>query len=136
VKYVFIFLSALCGTAALIGIPCLKETYAPVVRLAQEKRSSDFEKLVEALAPMNQSMWHTLWLNFSRPVILLTHSFICFILSLYLAMSVSGDFHLTLLVIQTVFRIYDINLLMFTTFSSLFADIYNLSQSNDGLVFI
>ncbi|KIM71778.1 hypothetical protein PILCRDRAFT_16737 [Piloderma croceum F 1598] len=136
VKYVFVFLSALCGAAALIGIPCLKETYAPVVRLAQAKRSSDFEKLVEALAPKNRSMWHTLWLNLSRPVILLTRSFICFILSLYLAMSVSGVFHLALLVIQTGFRVYGINLLMFATFSSLFTDIYKFSQSSDGLVFI
>ena len=43
--------------------------------------------------------WRFVWINLSRPVILLTCSFICFILSLYMAL------------------IYGIYYLMFATFS-------------------
>ena len=87
VKYIFVIASALCGTAGLIGIPFLKETYAPVVRLALAETPSDPEKVIDTLAPKNgESLWDTLWLNLSRPVMLLTRSFICFILSLYFAM--------------------------------------------------
>jgi MFS family permease len=82
VKYIFIIPSVLCGVAALIGIPCLKETYAPVIRLDQAKRSSDYGKEAQT---KNESIWHILWLNLSRPLVLLTRCFICFILSLYLA---------------------------------------------------
>jgi MFS family permease len=86
VKYVFIVMSALCGIAALICIPCLKETYAPVIRSRLATTCSDSEKVYQALPPKKESIWHILWLNLSRPVILLSHSFICFILSLYLAL--------------------------------------------------
>jgi hypothetical protein len=79
VKYIFIVMSALCGVAALIGIPCLKETYAPVIR-------SDSKETYQILPKRKESIWHILWLNLSRPIILLSHSFICFILSLYLAL--------------------------------------------------
>jgi MFS family permease len=84
-KYVFIIISALCGLAALIGIPFLRETYAPVIRL-RLARSSNLEKATQTFAPENQSIGRIMWLNLSRPVTLLTRSFICFILSLYLAM--------------------------------------------------
>jgi len=84
-KYVFIITSALCGLAALIGIPFLRETYAPVIRL-KLARSSNLEKMTQTLTPENQSIRGIMWLNLSRPVTLLTRSFICFILSLYLAM--------------------------------------------------
>src|ERR1700691_585210 len=85
-KYVFIVMSALCGLAALICIPFLRETYAPVIRLKLTSTSSIPEKAAQTHIPKNQSIWRILWLNLSRPVILLSHSFICFILSLYLAM--------------------------------------------------
>jgi len=83
-KYVFIITSALCGLAALIGIPFLRETYAPVIRL-RLARSSHL-KMPQTFTPENQSIRRIMWLNLSRPVTLLTRSFICFILSLYLAM--------------------------------------------------
>jgi hypothetical protein len=86
VKYIFIVMSALCGAAALICIPCLKETYAPVIRSHLTTKYSDSEKVYQTLPPKKESIWHILWLNLSRPVMLLSHSFICFILSLYLAL--------------------------------------------------
>jgi len=87
-KYVFIVTSISCGVAALVGIPFLRETYAPVIRLNMAKRTSDSEKGMAAqkITPIDESIWHILWLNLSRPIILLTRSFICFILSLYLAL--------------------------------------------------
>jgi hypothetical protein len=92
-KYVFIAMSMLCGTAALIGIPFLRETYAPVIRSRLAKKTSDLEKPPQTLMTKDESIWKTLWLNLSRPGILLTHSFICFIFSLYLAMRVFAVFN-------------------------------------------
>lgn len=86
VKYVFVAMSMACGVAALVGIPFLRETYAPAIRLRLPKRSSDLDKTAPTLTVKNESIWHILRLNLSRPIVLLTHSYICFILSLYLAM--------------------------------------------------
>jgi len=81
----------------------MRETYAPVVRMRYEKASGDPEKAKNArrhLGPEVQlGQWKFLWINLSRPVILLTHSLICFVLSLYMAL------------------IYGIYYLMFATFS-------------------
>jgi MFS family permease len=85
-KYVFIAMSMSCGAAAVIGIPFLRETYAPVIRSRVAKKTSNLEKAPQTLMTKDESIWKTLWLNLSRPAILLTHSFICFIFSLYLAM--------------------------------------------------
>ena len=85
-KYVFIAMSMSCGAAAVIGIPFLRETYAPVIRSHLAKKASDLEKMPQTLMTQDESIWKTLWLNLSRPAILLTHSFICFIFSLYLAL--------------------------------------------------
>lgn len=89
VRYVFIVISGLCGIAALIGIPLLKETYAPTIRLRIARQSADPEKAAAqhpTLVAEHGSKWHILWLNLSRPAMMLTHSFICFILSLYMAL--------------------------------------------------
>lgn len=65
--------------------------------------SGDPEKARNAryhLGPEVQlGQWKFLWINLSRPVMLLTHSLICFVLSLYVAF------------------IYGIYYLMFATFS-------------------
>lgn len=86
VKYIFIVLGGLCGLASFIGIPFLPETYVPVIRMNLAKKSSDPEKAALALTPKKESLGHLLWFNLSRPFILITHSFICFILGLYPAM--------------------------------------------------
>ena len=81
----------------------MDETYAPVVRMRYDKASGDPEKALNArrhLGPDVQlGQWKFLWINLSRPIILLTRSFICFILNLYMAL------------------IYGIYYLMFATFS-------------------
>jgi hypothetical protein len=81
----------------------MDETYAPVIRMKCDLVSGDPEKARDArrhLGPDVQlGRWRFLWINLSRPVVLLTHSFICFVLSLYMAL------------------IYSIYYLMFATFS-------------------
>ena len=92
-KWVFIIIACLCAVASVIGIPILRETYAPIVRLRLANKSADPEKLEAAkkhpaLVAAHRSKLNILWINLSRPAILLTRSFICFILSLYMAMCV------------------------------------------------
>jgi len=118
IKYLFLIMGGLCGVASLIGIPCLNETYPPVIRLNQAKRASGTDNVTWTHSHANEPTWHILWVNLSRPVRLLFGSFICFILSLYLAM------------------VYGINLLIIATFAKLFTDIYHFSTVGRGLVFI
>lgn len=83
----------------------MDETYAPVLRMKQDLVSDDPVKVRDArrhLGPEVQlGRWAYLWTNLSRPVVLLTRSFICFVLSLYMAL------------------IYGIYYLMFATFSGM-----------------
>ncbi|KAI0347386.1 multidrug resistance protein 4 [Trametopsis cervina] len=120
-KYVFIVISALCGLSAILGIPLLRETYAPVIRLRIAKHSEDPEKAAKAhphLVQNHGGKWHLIWINLERPVILLTKSLVCFVLSLYMAF------------------MYGIYYLMFTTFPILFTDIYGFSAGIAGLCYI
>ena len=90
-KWVFIIIACLCAVASVIGIPILRETYAPIIRLRLANKSADPEKAAKehpALVAAHGSKLNILWMNLSRPAILLTRSFICFILSLYMAMCV------------------------------------------------
>ena len=94
-KYVFIVISGLCGIAAAIGIPFLRETYAPVIRLRLALKSADPEAAARShphLVQNHGGKWHLIWVNLHRPFILLTQSFVCFVLSLYMALSVSLAF--------------------------------------------
>ena len=89
VLYVFYVIAAISGAAAIIGIPLMKETYAPVIRLRLYDMALDPEKIAEGhpvLTAHHMDKWAYLWVNLKRPAILLTRSFICFILSLYMAL--------------------------------------------------
>lgn len=88
-KYVFIVIAALSAIAAAIGIPFLKETYAPVIRLRIANQSADPEAAAKShphLVQNHGSKWHLIWVNLHRPFVLFTRSFVCFILSLYMAL--------------------------------------------------
>ncbi|KAJ3554503.1 hypothetical protein NM688_g3076 [Phlebia brevispora] len=120
-KYIFIVIAATCGVASACGIPFLRETYAPVIRLRIAQRSADPEKAAKAhphLVHNHGGKLHLIWINLSRPFILLTQSFVCFVLSLYMAF------------------MYGIYYLMFTTFPSLFSDVYGFSPGIAGLCYI
>ncbi|KAE9388907.1 multidrug resistance protein 4 [Gymnopus androsaceus JB14] len=118
-KYVFIIIAGLCGLSLVVGIPLLKETYAPIIRLRRARAEGDVEKAKHFHGPMSElSKWQYLWLNLARPAILLTRSFICFMLSLYMAF------------------MYGIYYLMFTTFPELFSDVYGFDTGIGGLVYL
>ncbi|KAG1817711.1 multidrug resistance protein 4 [Suillus subaureus] len=121
IQYDFYVVVAMCGVAAVIGIPFLRESYAPVIRLRRQKMTRDVEKPTEkypVLTAPHMNKWLYLWINLKRPVILLTRSFICFILSLYVAL------------------IYGIYYLMFATFPTLFSEVYHFDIGIGGLAYI
>ncbi|EPT02765.1 hypothetical protein FOMPIDRAFT_1022680 [Fomitopsis schrenkii] len=120
-KYVFVVIAALCGVGAVAGIPFLRETYHPIIRLRRAKRTGDAEEAAKAhphLVEEHGSKLHRLYVDLSRPFILLTRSYVCFLLSLYMAL------------------IYGIYYLMFTTFPDLFTGIYHFSIGVSGLAYI
>ncbi|CAK5262918.1 unnamed protein product [Mycena citricolor] len=121
VKYVFVLLAGLQALAAITGIPILQETYSPYIRLKLAKQSPDPEKAAAAHPALTQehtSLAHYLWINVSRPAIMLFCSMICFLLSLYMAF------------------MYGIYYLMFTVFSNLFTDTYGFNTGTNGLTYI
>ncbi|KAK7060842.1 hypothetical protein VNI00_000575 [Paramarasmius palmivorus] len=120
IKYVFIVIASCCGLASLVGIPFLRETYAPVIRRKKAMRIQDPEKRLSSTAAPHGDLTKSqyLWINLTRPVVLLTRSFICFILSLYMAF------------------IYGIYYLMFATFANLFHETYGFGAGIGGLVYL
>ncbi|KAF8577723.1 multidrug resistance protein 4 [Ramaria rubella] len=128
-RYIFVLLAALAGFCALVGIPFLRETYAPVIRARKAKRLAfDVEATVleqpgkelfgGAAQPAKPSTKEVLRTNLTRPVVLLTTSFICFILSLYMAL------------------VYGFLYLLFTTFPELFAETYGWGPGISGLAYL
>ncbi|KAG2132064.1 major facilitator superfamily domain-containing protein [Suillus clintonianus] len=121
IKYDFYVVVAMCAIAAVLGIPLLRESYAPVIRLRRGKMATDPEKIVAghpALTAHHVGKWAYLWINLKRPVILLARSLICFMLSLYMAL------------------MYGIYYLMFATFPDLFSGVYHFSTGVSGLAYI
>ncbi|KAL0570705.1 hypothetical protein V5O48_011256 [Marasmius crinis-equi] len=120
IKWVFIVIAAACGVASLFAIPLLRETYAPVLKKRKAKKMDpeNGTRVTPSMPGGNTSKLYYLWLNLSRPAVLLTRSFICFILSLYMAF------------------IYGIYYLMFATFAKLFKDNYDFDAGIGGLVYL
>lgn len=83
-------LIVVCAVASIVGIPLLRETYAPVIRQRLAAKSGDPEKATStSIHPailQEHGRLYYLWINLSRPVVLLFRSLICFLLSLYLAL--------------------------------------------------
>ncbi|KAJ8081638.1 hypothetical protein PM082_007484 [Marasmius tenuissimus] len=87
IKWVFVTIAGACGVASLVGIPLLRETYAPVIRRHRTMRNGSPEKAFQQAGLLQDvGKWEYLWINLSRPIMLLCKSFICFILSLYMAL--------------------------------------------------
>ncbi|KAF5311123.1 hypothetical protein D9619_008078 [Psilocybe cf. subviscida] len=121
IKWVFIIIAITCGACGALGIPLLRETYGPVIRLRRAAKSEDPERSARAhphLLQEHGSKLHVLWINLSRPIYLLSHSLICFILSLYMAF------------------MYGIFYLMFTTFAEFFATTYGFTPGIGGLAYL
>ncbi|KAI9056554.1 multidrug resistance protein 4 [Trametes sanguinea] len=120
-KYIFVVVAGLCFIAAVLGIPFLRETYHPVIRLRRAKKAADPEKAAKAhphLIAEHGSKIHRLWVDMTRPFILLTRSIICFLLSAYMAL------------------MYGIYYLMFAVFPDIFTGIYGFSIGVGGLAYI
>ncbi|KZV69849.1 multidrug resistance protein 4 [Peniophora sp. CONT] len=121
-KYCFILVGCLSSAAGILGVPLLRESYAPVIRLRLAKGMSPEEAmrrhphLQEAHDPSKK--WAIMRENLERPFILLTRSLICFALSLYMAL------------------VYGIYYLMFATFPELFASVYGFSSGSTGLTYL
>ncbi|KAJ7033665.1 major facilitator superfamily domain-containing protein [Mycena alexandri] len=120
IKYVYFTLAGVTTLASLIGIPFLRETYAPLLKLrVMSLCPLDPEKVPRGAEGINPpcGKLHHLWINFSRPLMLLSHSFICFILSLYMAF------------------MYGIYYLFFTTLNGFFTATYGFSTGITGLMY-
>ncbi|KAJ3571950.1 hypothetical protein NP233_g3420 [Leucocoprinus birnbaumii] len=120
VKWVFIVIACVCGFASVVGIPLLRETYAPVLR-RRKLLSADPEKVskVDPSLPQPEgSLLYVLWINLERPFILLFRSLVCFMLSLYMAFQ------------------YGIFYLMFSTFAEFFSATYGFSPGIGGLAYL
>ena len=88
-RYIFIVIAGLSFIAAALGIPFLRETYHPVIRLRRAKKAADPEtaaKLHPHLVEEHGGKAHRLWVDMTRPFILLTRSIVCFLLSAYMAL--------------------------------------------------
>ncbi|KAI1796256.1 MFS general substrate transporter [Ganoderma leucocontextum] len=112
-RYIFVVIAGLCLIAAVLGIPFLQETYHPVIRLRRAKTSADPEtasRLHPHLVQEHSGGLHRLWVDMTRPFMLLTRSIICFLLSIYY--------------------------LMFAVFPEVFSGIYGFSTGAGGLAYI
>jgi MFS family permease len=121
VKYVFIVIAALGGIGSLVGIPFLKETYAPVIQYSIAKKAGNTEKMVRLRRIQMGGAKNTaayIWVNISRPFIYLARSLVCFLFALYLAI------------------LYGIYYLMFTTFAAFFGSTYGFSPGMGGLTYL
>ncbi|KAG1741322.1 multidrug resistance protein 4 [Suillus lakei] len=118
IQYVFYVIVATCGVAAVLGILLMRESYAPVIRLRREKTYLELENTATTHPAFTMNKWAYLWINLKRPIMIMTGSFICFILSLYMAL------------------MYGIYYLMFTTFPDVFSNVYHFSIGTGGLPYI
>ncbi|KAG2367001.1 multidrug resistance protein 4 [Suillus spraguei] len=128
IQYDFYIVAAISGVAAVLGIPFLRESYAPVIRFRRQRMPRDLEKAAgrrPVLTAPHMNKWVYLWINLKRPVIILTRSFICFILSLYMALLYCE--------LKSILGIY---YLMFTTFPDLFSEVYHFNVGIVGLTYI
>ncbi|KAF8512601.1 multidrug resistance protein 4 [Hysterangium stoloniferum] len=117
-RYIFVTLAGLAGLSAAVGIPVFRETYAPVIQEAKAKRLAFNVEATVLERKGNDLTKEVLKGSLTRPIILLTRSFICFILSMYMAMT------------------YGYLYLLLTTFPDLFAKNYGWGLGISGLAYL
>ncbi|KAF5381298.1 hypothetical protein D9615_008391 [Tricholomella constricta] len=118
IKWVFIVIAILCGLSGVVGIPILKETYGPVIRMRRAKGDPEALARITRVTTVHENKAAFLWENLTRPLVMLSRSFICFILSLYMAF------------------LYGIYYLMFATFAQLFRSTYGFKTGVGGLAYL
>ncbi|KAG6916742.1 hypothetical protein DXG01_005562 [Tephrocybe rancida] len=121
IKWVFVVIAAVCAVASLLGIPFLRETYAPVLRYRKAIASGDPARIAKthsALVKGTEGRLAFMWMSFSRPLTILFTSLTCLVLSLYLAF-MAGIYYL-----------------MFVTFASFFGATYGFGPGIGGLTYL
>ncbi|KAH7105917.1 MFS general substrate transporter [Auriculariales sp. MPI-PUGE-AT-0066] len=122
-KYIFVTVSVLAAVAMLIGLPGLKESYAPVILQQRARRQyqeaiANGEPTEKIILPNKASLGHVLWINLTRPLDMLFRSLIISALSIYISV-IFGIFYLCL-----------------TTFPLVFESIYHWKTSVVGLAYL
>lgn len=83
-------IAAASAVGGVFGVLVLKETYAPVIQIRRAKKhiKQGGEKTIdhEVLLEDRRDFGEVMWINMTRPFVLLFGSPICFILSLYMGM--------------------------------------------------
>ncbi|KAH8828658.1 major facilitator superfamily domain-containing protein [Flagelloscypha sp. PMI_526] len=107
IKWIFIIMALISAGAAVIGIPLLRETYAPVLLLRRAKKEGKldqfFEEHPEFVAGRTwKDKASIFWINLSRPTILLFQNLTLFMLALYLAVL----YGLLYLLFSTLFSVF------------------------------
>jgi MFS family permease len=90
-KWIFIIISCFGLLTLVVGVPFLDETYHPVLRARLAERVTGDKKRSQELiegAHKGLSKTQFLWINLTRPIVLMGKSFILDILSLFMAMCV------------------------------------------------
>ncbi|KAJ6470128.1 multidrug resistance protein 4 [Mycena vitilis] len=120
VRYTFIVIAGACTFAGICGISLLRETYAPVIRLriAAQLDAENSGGCHAGLFPARGDKLSFLWTNLTRPIVLLSRSCICLILSLYIAFT------------------YGIYYLLFATFANFFKKTYGFGPGIGGLAYL
>lgn len=88
-RYLFVFVAGLAAIASVIGTLLYRETYAPVIRIRilQETRVVGEVSGIQSHLLQAQGMrLNYLLTNLQRPLMLLTRSIVCFVLSAYMAL--------------------------------------------------
>ncbi|KAH8804175.1 multidrug resistance protein 4 [Flagelloscypha sp. PMI_526] len=136
IKWVFIVLAAWGALCSIVGVLTLQETYGPIVRVGQAAKSGQLEELL-ALHPelisARQNKLNIIWLNISRPTVLLFCSLILFLLGLYRYLIIFGH-----VLSHIIFRAvtYGIYFLMFSMFGEVFSTLYGFNAEAGGLVYL
>ncbi|KAG6873670.1 hypothetical protein C0995_012604 [Termitomyces sp. Mi166 len=140
VEWVFLVITILCGVASIVGIPFLRETYGPIIRIRKAKRSNDPEALarIQRVVNAHEKNLRFLWDNLSRPIVMLFRSFICFILSLYMALCHLRYVHLSCCIYPRLLKRKKLGIyyLMFATFAEFFHMTYGFGPGIGGLTYI
>jgi MFS family permease len=138
-KYIFIFIAGLCALSTIVAIPVLRETYGPVIRLRRHRaQHGDLEKFMlmhPELNNMQGNRLRYLWLNLSRPTVILTRSLICFMLALYMAFTY-GCFYSMVSSTDVLLALLSHWSFQITTFPELYSNIYGFNSGTGGLSYI
>ena len=160
-KYIFVVIGGLSALSGAVGIPFLRETYGPVIRMRIAKKSrEDPERLAEKHPQLQAahgpgSQMHLLWISITRPFILLSRSLTCFLLSLYMALYVAllvvschiSDEYLVGNTVSTIscsqpsqVRLHSSyshgGVYLSAWFTALFTDVYHFNTGAVGLAYI